>query len=311
MNHDLPVLTGRLGCQTCLMSIREYAAIHLRVPDSGNPEIDAMIRRAIEPTVAAQKADTPEQENKPKQEAPEMQINTAKVHDAFLADDGLVLVLDRKLGNLNNATRGEIETADCEWCFNKVKDHGNCHSVFLPGLHEIVVNTGEEITVLPAKSTPAEKPEQEAPAVQMKWRDARPEDAGKGLVCRVRDYDNNQWSEYVVGTTKQRILKEHNNDNPYSWKTDIGTSWRFCQVYAPVEQPAQVEPTPTDEGWRPFEECPDGVIVEFNGSAHWSGRVIGQRFDGSAYVYVFVEGNQRPNLYKLYPTHFRTIGGGK
>lgn len=41
-----------------------------------------------------------------------------------------------------------------------------------------------------------------------------------------------------------------------------GSRWRYCQVYAPVEQPKQVEPTPTDEGWRPFEECPDGVIVE-------------------------------------------------
>lgn len=28
------------------LSVRQYAAIHLRVPDSGDPELDAMIRKA-------------------------------------------------------------------------------------------------------------------------------------------------------------------------------------------------------------------------------------------------------------------------
>ena len=49
MNDDddfLPVRKNRPGYQSSMMTIREYAAIHLRVPDSGDPEIDAIIRRA-------------------------------------------------------------------------------------------------------------------------------------------------------------------------------------------------------------------------------------------------------------------------
>ena len=39
------------------MTLREYAAIHLRVPNSGNPELDDMIREAQRNELAAKALD--------------------------------------------------------------------------------------------------------------------------------------------------------------------------------------------------------------------------------------------------------------
>lgn len=60
--------------------------------------------------------------------------------------------------------------------------------------------------------TPEQKsmPEEEAPAVQMEWRDARPEDAEKGFKCRVRDYNTDSWSEcWEIGFAHQILQGDH------------------------------------------------------------------------------------------------------
>lgn len=59
------------------------------------------------------------------------------------------------------------------------------------------------------------------------WRDARPEDAGKGYKTRTRDSKSKDWEENGYD------LVGHDPDEEYSWKT--GACWKFCQVYAPVE----------------------------------------------------------------------------
>ena len=46
MNLNESAMPSELGVQVGGMTLRTYAAIHLCVPDSGNDELDAMIRRA-------------------------------------------------------------------------------------------------------------------------------------------------------------------------------------------------------------------------------------------------------------------------
>ena len=46
MNLNEPAMPCELGIQVGGMTLRAYAAIHLCVPDSGNDELDAMIKRA-------------------------------------------------------------------------------------------------------------------------------------------------------------------------------------------------------------------------------------------------------------------------
>lgn len=68
----------------------------------------------------------------------------------------------------------------------------------------------------------------------------------------------------------------------------------------------------TPGGWRPFEECPDGVIVDLMSTkAPIERRTVGQRFNGSEFAWVIAEGCDYAKLFKIYPTHFRPIGGGK
>ncbi len=77
------------------------------------------------------------------------------------------------------------------------------------------------------------------PEVQYAWRDARPEDAGKGYKLQVRDFDNLEWNR-VDGQ-----IIAYNTDAPLGmcWQLNP-TRWRFCQVYAPVEAP------PAESEWR-------------------------------------------------------------
>jgi hypothetical protein len=64
-------------------------------------------------------------------------------------------------------------------------------------------------------------------APTMEWRDARPEDAGKGLIGRTRDKEHEGWEQ------NGNKLRKHNPGKKFPWKT--GCNWKFCQVYAPVE----------------------------------------------------------------------------
>ena len=86
----------------------------------------------------------------------------------------------------------------------------------------------------------------EPPAAEYAWRDARPEDVGRKYKAQVKDRVEQDWS--VLG----RILVGHDPGHSFPWTTDKnGTecTWKFCQVYAPVEPPAAPA-----EVWRELDD---------------------------------------------------------
>lgn len=96
-------------------------------------------------------------------------------------------------------------------------------------------NTPDEAIVPPTLVN--DKPE-------MAWRDAQPDDPGKGYKCRVSDGILKNW-EYTTA-----LLDTTNRfENQPGWQMDNGLVWAFCQVYAPIDTVAR-------DGWLPIESLP-------------------------------------------------------